>query len=348
MSRLTISAPPLRGALDDFVDARLRRPAHLDQIGQRNAGDRRVADQRHHGVAMAAEHEGGDVFDRDVEFVGEEIAEARRVEHAGHADHLLLRQAGEFLQRPHHGVERVGDADDEGVRRVFLDAGADLPHHLEIDAEQIVAAHAGLARHAGGDDADVGALDGVVAVGAGELGVETIDRRGFGDVERLALRDAFHDVEHHDVAEFLEADEVGERAADLAGADQRNLVTRHGGKTLELLKPQDAAKRGLSSLLYCSNTVLYAKPAVYTLYQQTSRPSPAQSRRHQVSTILSDQSRPCALARTVRQAEIGLRTHLDQARGGALEFVRLVAFGSESKVRSGCACAEASSFTAWS
>ena len=71
-----------------------------------------------------------------------------------------------------------------------------------------------------------------VGIGAGELGVEAVDRRGLRDVERLALRDAFGDVEHHDVAELLEADEVGERAADLAGADQRNLVTRHGGKTL--------------------------------------------------------------------------------------------------------------------
>ena len=212
---------------------RLRGPAHLHQIGHRNAGDRRITDQRHHGVAVAAEHEGGDVFHRDVEFIGEEITEARRVEHAGHADHLLLRQTAGFLQRPDHGVERVGDADHEGIGRVFLDAGADLSHHLEIDVEQIVAAHARLARHAGGDDADVGAFDRLVAVGAGDLGVEIIDRRGFGDVERLALRDAFHDVEHHDVAKLLETDEVGEGAADLAGTDQGNFIARHGGKTLE-------------------------------------------------------------------------------------------------------------------
>jgi hypothetical protein len=70
-----------------------------------------------------------------------------------------------------------------------------------------------------------------------------------GDVERLALRDAFHDVEQDDVAEMFEADEVGERAADLTGADQCNLMTRHGGKTLELMKPRTAAIRGLSSLL---------------------------------------------------------------------------------------------------
>ena len=152
---------------------------------------------------------------------------------------MFLRQAAGLLQRPHHGVERIGDADHERVGRVFLDAGADLIHDLEVDAEQIVAAHAGLARHAGGDDADVGALDRLVGVGAGELGVEALDRRRLGEVERLALRDAFGDVEQHDVAELFQADEMSERAADLAGADQRNLVTRHVGKVLM----QDGRKR---------------------------------------------------------------------------------------------------------
>ncbi len=114
----------------------------------------------------------------------------------------------------------------------LLDAGADLLHHLEVDAEEIVAAHAGLARHAGGDDAHVGAVDRVVGIGAGELGIEAVDRRGLGEIERLALRDALGDVEQHDVAELLEADEMGERAADLAGTDQCNLGTRHVGKYL--------------------------------------------------------------------------------------------------------------------
>ena len=153
---------------------------------------------------MAAEHEGGDVFDRDVEFIGQEIAEARRIEHAGHADHLLVRHAGSLLQRPHHRVQRVGDADDEGVGGILLDAGADLLHDLEIDAQEIVAAHAGLARHAGGDDADLGAVERVIGIGAGEMGVEAVDRGRLGDVERLALRHALGDVEHHDVAELLQ------------------------------------------------------------------------------------------------------------------------------------------------
>ena len=43
--------------------------------------------------------------------------------------------------------------------RVRLDALADRLHHLEVDAEQVVAAHARLAGDAGGDDDHVGAGD---------------------------------------------------------------------------------------------------------------------------------------------------------------------------------------------
>ena len=70
-----ITVPRIR-ALDDRIDLFLRRPAHLDQIGQRNTGDRGVADRRDHVVAVAAEHKRGDVFNRDVELFGKEPAEA--------------------------------------------------------------------------------------------------------------------------------------------------------------------------------------------------------------------------------------------------------------------------------
>ena len=64
------------------------------------------------------------------------------------------------------------------------------------------------------------------------MGVEAVDRRGLDEIERLALGDAFGDVEQHNVAELFEADEMGERAADLAGTDQCNLGTRHVGENL--------------------------------------------------------------------------------------------------------------------
>src|SRR3546814_13179780 len=64
--------------------------------------------------------------------LGEEVAEARAVEHAGHADHLLVRQAAGVAQDADHDVERVGDADHEGVRAVLPDALADRLHHLGV------------------------------------------------------------------------------------------------------------------------------------------------------------------------------------------------------------------------
>ncbi len=143
-----------------------------------------------------------------------------------------MRHARCLLQRPYHGVERIGYADNEGIGRIFLDAGADLLHHLEIDAQEIVAAHAGLARHAGGDDADLGAVERLIGIGAGEMRVEPVDRGGLRDVERFALRHALGNVEQHHIAQFLQPDQVSQRSADLAGANQSNLVARHGKSVL--------------------------------------------------------------------------------------------------------------------
>ena len=115
----------------------------------------------------------------------------------------------------------------KALGQYFLMPGADLLHHLEIDAEEIVAAHPGLARHAGGHDADVGAVHRLVGIGAEIAGIVALDRRRLGDVEGLALGNALGDVEQHDVTEFLEPDQVGQRATDLARADQCNLLARH-------------------------------------------------------------------------------------------------------------------------
>ena len=157
------------------------------------------------------------------------MPEARAVEHAGHAADLLRRQAREFLQGPDHRVERVGDADDEGVGRIGGDAFAHGLHDLEVDAQKVVAAHARLARHAGGDDADIRAGDiGVGSCVPLSAGVEPFGGAGFGDVERLALGGAFGDVEQDDIAQFLERGEMGKRAADLSRADQRDLGSGHG------------------------------------------------------------------------------------------------------------------------
>ena len=183
---------------------------------------------------MAAQHEGAHILDRDAHVMGKEQAEARAVEHARHADDAVMRQAAGLAHHPDHDVERVGDGDDESVRAIGLDVLADGGDDLGVGADEIVAAHAGLAREAGGDDHDIGAGDDGVVVATGELGVEALDRRGLGDVERLPLRNAVDDIEEHDVAQLLEARQQSKRAADLPGADKRDLVACHHGTSFVL------------------------------------------------------------------------------------------------------------------
>ena len=168
-----------------------------------------------------------DILDRNSERLGQEEAEAGRVQHAGHADHLLMGQAREFPQRPDHRVERIGDAYHEGVRRMGLDALAHGLHHLEVDAQQIVAAHARLSGHAGGDDAYVRAGQVGVVAGPLEQGVGAEHRRGLVQVEGLALWDAFDDIDEDYVGQFLGRDPVGGGCAHVAGAYDAYFFT-HG------------------------------------------------------------------------------------------------------------------------
>ena len=64
--------------------------------------------------------------------------------------------------------------------------------------------------------------------GSGLLPQATFDRARLRDIERLALGGTVGNVEQDDVTEFLERGEVGQRAADLASADEGNLGSSHG------------------------------------------------------------------------------------------------------------------------
>ena len=152
---------------------------------------------------MTTQDKRGNVFDRNLEFVGQEITEAGGIEHAGHADNHVVGQARSLAQHPDHGVQRVGNTNDERLGTVGLDAGADGFHDRCIDAEQIIAAHAGFARDTGGDDHNVGAFDRSVRRRATELGVKTFDRSSLCKVQRFAFRNARDDIEHHDIAELF-------------------------------------------------------------------------------------------------------------------------------------------------
>ena len=47
------------------------------------------------------------------------------------------------------------------------------------------------------------------------------------EVQRLALGQAFGDVENHHIAQLLQRHQMGERAADLSAADESDFLARH-------------------------------------------------------------------------------------------------------------------------
>ena len=65
-----------------------------------------------------------------------------------------------------HGVERIRHDDEDGLRRLRNDLCDHVRHDLEIGVQQVIAAHARLARNAGSNDHDVGVGRGRVVVGA--------------------------------------------------------------------------------------------------------------------------------------------------------------------------------------
>ena len=82
-------------------------------------------------------------------------------------------------------------------------------HDLVVGVQQIVAAHARLARNAGGNDHDVGIRGVSVVIGADDMGIAFLDGHRFQQIEAFALRHAFDDVDQDDVGQFFGRDPVG-------------------------------------------------------------------------------------------------------------------------------------------
>src|SRR5690625_5198317 len=100
-------------------------------------------------------------------------------------------------------------------------------HDLHIGGKEVIAAHSGFAGNSGGHDHHVGTGDCRVVARPGEVGIEPLDRRCLRNVQCLALRDTLCDVEKNDVAQLLQAGQQHQCAADIACADQRDLVACH-------------------------------------------------------------------------------------------------------------------------
>ena len=118
----------------------------------------------------------------------------------------------------------------------------DGPDDAGVLGQQVVPAHPRLAGQARGHDDDVGAGGVGVVVRADDPGVVADDRRRLGEVEALALRQPLDDVDEDDVGQPGLGDALGGRGADVAGADDGDLVAGHG---VGCLLPVGPARRSI-------------------------------------------------------------------------------------------------------
>ncbi len=108
---------------------------------------------------------------------------------------------------------------------MLLDLEGDLLHDVGIGTDQVVPAHAGLARDTGGDDDELAARGRRVVVRARNPRIESFDRRRLPLIERFALGHAFDHIDEDDATRELFLDEaLGGGGAYVAGADDGDLV----------------------------------------------------------------------------------------------------------------------------
>ncbi len=122
-----------------------------------------------------------------------------------------------------HDVERVADHDDDRVGRVLLHVVGHIADDFGVLEEEVVAAHARLARQTAGDDDDVRArvIGGIVR--ALDVAVEVFQAGRLQHVEGLALRHALDDVVQDDVAQFLFGQALRCGSPDKTGSDDTDL-----------------------------------------------------------------------------------------------------------------------------
>ena len=171
MSRVDYLSAAVLGALHDGLNAVPRQ-----NLADRLSADRRAGRDRHHGVAMASEDIRLDRVDRYVQFLGQERPEPGGVQDSGHSDHAVLGEAAHLEGPLRHGVQRVGHDDEYGVGRVFNDGLGDRGDDVHVGEQQVVAAHAGPTRYAGGNHHHVRTRRVRVVVRADYAGVGAYDR----------------------------------------------------------------------------------------------------------------------------------------------------------------------------
>src|SRR6266545_1316741 len=142
------------GTLEDGV---LEARRALGQPGQRQAVGGGAGPDGHHRVAVFTQDESLDLGRRQLEFVGDERAEAGSVEHRAEAIDLLPWQTTPLHREMGKDIDRVRDHEDVGIlaRARGFDAVEDLHEQCDIAIDEVEPRLVGLAAQSGGDEEEV-------------------------------------------------------------------------------------------------------------------------------------------------------------------------------------------------
>ena len=176
---------------------------------------------------MSAKNKSGHIFNRHIKFFRQEQAEACRVKNTSHANNLVGRQARCLLQNTNHHIKRVGDTNHKSIRTMILDASTNLMHHLGVDTNQIVAAHAWLARHTSGHNHHITSSQRGIIIGTRRICVKTLNRACLRNIKRLALRDTFGNIKKHHIAKLFQPSQKRQSTADITSANKRDFISCH-------------------------------------------------------------------------------------------------------------------------
>ena len=150
-------------ALENF---RLERGSDAGEFQQREAVHRGRRPDRQHAVAVFAEDHGAHLRGGELQFRGDERAEARAVEHGAETDDLLPREAEAFGGELGEDVDRIGNNEDDGAlfQSGLLEAVEDAVEESDVAVDEIETGFVRLAAESGGDADEVGRR--AVGVGA--------------------------------------------------------------------------------------------------------------------------------------------------------------------------------------
>ena len=154
-------------------------------------------------------------------------AEARGIEHSCHADNASLREIAHAVRGLDHRIQWIADDNDDAVRRVLHDLLGDALDDVVVRLQEIVAAHAGLARNACRDHHDVRICRVPVFVRARYAGVVAFNGCGLCQIQSLALRDPGNDIHQDNVSELLVHNALGCSRTNVARANNRYLASCH-------------------------------------------------------------------------------------------------------------------------